>query len=454
MSVGAARIVALATAALSVLCGRYARAEVGRAVAIIVEGTAGPALAARIGTHVERPNAVRDAQPLRVALAARGSRALAAVEGNKGRNAQLIARVHSAATQTNVDVAILVTVRKSRSAIQMHVWVVGARGEAAWADKELSLESSATLEAQADAVWGLAASIFPARPTQPAPPVAQQAPVTAPAEAAAPPVEPEAPAAPATPVAGDIDIHVAHQAPIADEALTRANAVLVVQAAMGGGSRHFSYVDRITPELRPYDLVVAPVPSIAVEVYPMARTRLPVLTGLGVVADYARAVGLASTDAAGTPVSTSWQNFDVGLRQGIRLGAAALGIVVGYGETDFHFDEASRTSAKLPTVSYQFLRAGLDVRGYLGALSLFGSGAYLYPLSAGALGRLFPHEHLAGIEARVGVARTMGRSFEVSLAVEYTRFFYSFNPVPGDANVAGGALDEMAQLSLGIAYLL
>ena len=33
-------------------------------------------------------------------------------------------------------------------------------------------------------------------------------------------------------------------------------------------------------------------------------------------------------------------------------------------------------------------------------------------------------------------------------------FFYSMNPQPGDANVAGGALDEMARLSLGFAYLL
>jgi hypothetical protein len=47
----------------------------------------------------------------------------------------------------------------------------------------------------------------------------------------------------------------------------------------------------------------------------------------------------------------------------------------------------------------------------------------------------------------------MGRNVELSLEVAYTRFFYTLNPQPGDALVAGGALDQMAFGSLGAAYM-
>jgi hypothetical protein len=41
----------------------------------------------------------------------------------------------------------------------------------------------------------------------------------------------------------------------------------------------------------------------------------------------------------------------------------------------------------------------------------------------------------------------------VSLELAYTRFFYSLQPLPGDTNVAGGALDQLEKASLGVAYL-
>ena len=47
----------------------------------------------------------------------------------------------------------------------------------------------------------------------------------------------------------------------------------------------------------------------------------------------------------------------------------------------------------------------------------------------------------------------VGSSVEVSLDVLYQRFFYNLAPVPGDPYVAGGALDQMITVSLGLAYL-
>jgi hypothetical protein len=43
--------------------------------------------------------------------------------------------------------------------------------------------------------------------------------------------------------------------------------------------------------------------------------------------------------------------------------------------------------------------------------------------------------------------------FETRAGVEYTRFFSTFKPEPGDSYVAGGALDQYLALRVGIAYV-
>src|SRR5262249_15118835 len=154
---------------------------------------------------------------------------------------------------------------------------------------------------------------------------------------------------------------------------------------------------------------------------------------LGITAGYARAVGLGSTDSGGTRVGTSWQGYDVGLRE--RIGVVndvLLGLNVGYGSNAFRFDGQPDGAAGLPSVRYTFLRAGADARVAFGPISVFGGGAYLDVLSNGS--DLFPRASVGGVEANVGLAYALARSFELSFALGYTRMFYSFNPVPGDVN--------------------
>jgi hypothetical protein len=425
-----------------------AQADEGRAVVIVVEGGDGEAVAAGIASHIEAPYTVRDPKAFRAALGAR----LGPAVGSRARDAQLIARAHAAATDAHVDAVILVSIRKGRRGPLAHVWAVDAHAEGAAVDKDVSLAAAAGASDEADATWAAAAGVVPpikdAAPAEPAATAPTPSAPPAPLHAAEPPgpggaSDPARDSGPASPPETRENEH------------PRAHALLIVQAGVDAGSRHYSYVDRLTPQLRPYDLFAAPLASITAQVYPFARTSLAVLNGLGVTGDYARAFGLASADAGGTRVGTTWQDFDVGLRERIRMGHSLLmGINLGYGAVDFHFDSSPGSTAVLPSVSYRFLRAGLDLQIAFGAISVVFGGAYLPVLSTGSVGDLFPRENAGGAEARLGVAHLIGQSFEVSLGISYTRFFYSFNPVPGDANVAGGALDEMARLSLGLAYLL
>jgi hypothetical protein len=254
------------------------------------------------------------------------------------------------------------------------------------------------------------------------------------------------PSAPSGPPEAD------HPAEPPRETRTRASSPLIVELSVLAASRRFSYTDRLTPALRPYD-VKAPMGAVHAELYPFAGTRVPVLRGLGVVGGYARAFGVSSADSSGTRVGTSWQEYDVGGRERLPLGAnVVLGLSVGYGATDFLFDTPSFT-ATLPSVAYRVLRTGMDLRVATGAFSVVGEAGYLPVLSAGRIGDVFPRETVGAIEARLGAAYQVARGLELRADARYTRFFFSMNPVPGDANVAGGALDELASLSFGVAYL-
>jgi hypothetical protein len=294
---------------------------------------------------------------------------------------------------------------------------------------------------------------------EPTPPAAAPAP-SAPVPSAEAPVEKTpATATPvlAPPAGSERDMAAdAHAAPAREGAW--AHALLVLRASVEMGSRNFQYVDRLTPTLRSYNLFAAPMARIDGEVYPLSRSELPVLEGLGVTAAYDAAFGLSSSgssSASGASVGTSWSRVEVGARERIPLGRAVLlGLHGGYGQIAYSFDGAPDATSEVPSVEYHFVRGGADARFVVGALALIVDGSYLGVLSSGAVGSYFPRATVGGVEARAGAAYALGAGFHLCFDASYTRFFYTLNPVPGDAYVAGGALDQMATASLGLGYVL
>jgi hypothetical protein len=427
-----------------------ARAAEGRTAVVVVEGGDNDAIAAAVGAHIEAPHTLHEARKFRASLAAHGFRTFAGAIGNKARDAQLVQRAHAAAREGNIDVAILVSIRKRKKDRLIHVWVIDAARDGAVADEDAPVSRTSSADDDASTVWRLASGLFPARaPSGPAHPAEADEKAAAPP----PPAKEESTAAAVAENGPEAD--TGRQSAAEPENQPRGRTMLVVEAGGGTGTRRFTYTDRLTAQLRPYYLNAAPLVAADAEVYPLAGTKLPVLRGLGVVGSYARAVGLSSADSAGNKVGTSWQTFDVGLRERLRVSPVVLlGVDVRYGNNEFRFDTASLASAVLPSVEYQFVRAGLDARVAFGAFSIFGGGAYLNVLSTGQyLASAFPHETVGGVEGRVGVAYVFAKHFEGSLGVSYTRFFFSANPVPGNANVAGGMLDEMTRPSLMLAYM-
>jgi hypothetical protein len=60
----------------------------------------------------------------------------------------------------------------------------------------------------------------------------------------------------------------------------------------------------------------------------------------------------------------------------------------------------------------------------------------------------FPHATAGGVDAQIGPAVALSDFFELRLNGEYRRYFFSMNPRPGEAHIAGGALDEYLCITL------
>ncbi len=440
------------------------------AVVTLGDGPDGQAIVSGVVAKLSPPYSEGDTQAFRGALGPAPVRSIgmeAAVK-RKDRDADFVARVRAALHRAHADRAVVVHTEKVKNKEIVHLWMVDGQAAApagAEVDQDVHTAAGAGVDDQTGAVWSavegfLSGGSGPASAPAPGPALGTG---PAPASEAAP----GASSSSSTPggggggslggAAASVEVSPAGaEAPSTTAPdRTRAGAFASAELDVVAGSRHFSYVDRLTGSLRPYDLFVAPALRIAADVYPLSKTRLPVVGGLGLAGEYSHAFALSSQDQTGASVGTSWQTFDIGVRDRIAIGpSVVVGVGGGFGDTTFSFDGAVTPTEVLPSVDYKYLRAGADGRYALGELSIRGGFGYRGVLSAGDYGKLFPHASVGGVDASLGIARALGTGLEISVDLEYARYFYSLLPKPGDAYVAGGALDEMASLSLGLAYLL
>lgn len=233
-------------------------------------------------------------------------------------------------------------------------------------------------------------------------------------------------------------------------------ALFVASVAFELGGRRFAYTDALTPNLRGYGVFGAPTPVVGAEIYPFAATGIPVLSDLGVTARIAGALGLASATSEGDVLTTHWSRFDFGGRLRFRP-IGTRGVMVGLrgslGNEQFGFVDAPKSlAATLPEVSYSYSRVGLDARVPFGRAALLLDAGYDGVETAGALYTRIRSASVGGVDAGLGLAVRIGLGFEARIHARYVRYVSAFAPVPGDAYVAGGALDELFAVGIGGAY--
>lgn len=241
-------------------------------------------------------------------------------------------------------------------------------------------------------------------------------------------------------------------APPATDPPDPTRALASVFAGLEIGTRRLRYTDALSSNVRPYDVTGAPSPTVGVELYPLARTSVPFVRDLGLVASGATAVGLASRLPSGTSVATRWLRYELALRYRLRLDGrdhpAALGFELGYSAIQFRISDPSALGGADPSVDDRFLRFGLDGRVPLGPVALLARVGVGRLFAVGPMGEQFGRGRGGIVDARLGVAAPLAAILEARLWVEHTRAFFDFRPLPGDAYVAGGAVDSYSTLHL------
>ncbi len=412
----------------------------GATLVIVADAPASKQTVAGLGGKLPEPWRLGDDAALRRALTAAGQRTPPNVAlGGAASRGALVAKAREAARATGAQAVLFVRVTPKKGGRAVTLLLVGPGDTDAVLDA--GVEVSDTEDGAAallDVLTPSLASLAP--PGPPAEPGAPAANVPATRDGAA--GEPPSPASTltASPPLGSVD-----------------RAILVLSAGGGTGARIFRYHDGLSPQLRTYDLAASPNLVLSAEVYPFARSSVPVVRGLGITGGLQHALGVSSQASSGAAISTHWLRVEGGLRLRLAFGDEArflLGVHGGVVKERFGFQGDETLRAWLPDVDYLFWRAGADGRLRVGPLALLAGAAYLPAIEGGALADRFRGTGFAAVELGGGVAVPLVRVFEVRATAVYTRVFYAFHPEPGDLYVAGGALDHLVRAQLSATLLL
>jgi len=179
-----------------------------------------------------------------------------------------------------------------------------------------------------------------------------------------------------------------------------------------------------------------------------------VLGDIGIIGGYS-VLPFVSSTVGTTTLNTNFSGYAVGLRARMHPSGDTgpqLGVSVSYASTIFGFDNAGALAGTLPSETYNSIRPALDGRVSFGNFSVLANVGFRFPISASGLTERFRGPTVGGVDAELGGALVIAHGLELRLYASYERYFLAFKPTPGDAFVAGGALDELYGARVGIAY--
>ena len=435
----------------------------GVLAALVVHSGAAEAAARRVGIYVEG----QDALEVREALTAAAPSVVTIVaadalfRGHPGPQGGLFAkqldasardaevrRIREGSAAIGLDAVLLARVRREGTRRRVRLIVVDrAAGEkdlrdavekpgSDGADAELVSRAHEAFEPYAEAPEPPAVHSTPPPETQPAP-------------------KPETRAAPAS-------VNAVERGDEGRDSIGRRpqgvfnRSLLVIQVGADAVGRHFDYNDGISDNLRSYNVAPAAMFSAGVEVFPFAG-EFGILRDVGLTGSYARSLFLESALAGSNTISTVESAYSVGLRLRIHPwgdGGALIGVSDEYAAQSFVFDSAGApVDGQVPSVDYRANRTAVDVRVPFGSFALLAGAGFRAVLSAGDVGARFRSTSVEGVDGELGASVTLAPGWEARLLLDYERYFYAFQPVPGDGYVAGGALDQFFGGRLAVAYV-
>jgi hypothetical protein len=408
-----------------------------KAIAIYVEGVNAEAVRDELVTAVPEGTVLIDSSAFADALFEQGQTVPIGKKLDGPAHAAAVKVLRSTAIASGAVAVLVARVRKEKAGNRVHLLLVDASGdEEAIGDLVLNLKADPHDDAQVASVVSPALTAYKAPPTR---------------ERSAIP-EGEAVAGVTTEAAPS----ESHDSVSNRPSGRIARSLFEFELGEETAGRNFVYNDGVTANLRTYNVLPAAMFTVKAEVFPLAGAT-GVLRDVGVIGAFSQSLFLQSSVAGGSNVSTSDTSYVGGLRVRIHPGGnegPVIGISDAYASQSFDFDGTPAALAnQVPSVAYSANRTAVDARVPVGKFALLAEAGFRAVLNAGSVAQRFRSTSVEGLDAELGGAFEVARGWETRLVADYQRYFYSFSPVPGDAYVAGGALDQFFGARVALAWI-
>lgn len=230
-------------------------------------------------------------------------------------------------------------------------------------------------------------------------------------------------------------------------------SALEVGLGMRAFARNFRYTDDLFGVLRSYKLGAAPAGMLWLRWYPAAHFMGGIPAHLGIAAAYEQGFALKSQDPSGQSYPTTMREWFVGVRGRVPLDVHEAGVQLTYGNHSFRVDD-SPSNPLVPNTSYEYARIGIDGRVRVSRVSIGAELGHRFVLGSGEIAtrNWFPHARASGFDAGVRAGYELFTGFELMAGFDFRRYALSMNPRPGEANIAGGAIDEYFGGWGGVSY--
>jgi hypothetical protein len=219
--------------------------------------------------------------------------------------------------------------------------------------------------------------------------------------------------------------------------------------------RRFTYRDDIFEQLREYDVLATPAVGAVATVYPIGRSR-GALAGLGLSGRFTHVPSFDSEDGAGGRYTSEARSFSAGARYRYILRSIELAAALDGGSQSFSIaPRGDMAEPEFPAVEYRYLRAGLDLSIPLWSrYALAAAAGYRHVLDSGEIesADYFPRSSARGFDAELELSAALLWGFDLRAGAALERYGHDLDPAPGDAKVAGGALDQYPRLYLRLGY--
>jgi hypothetical protein len=193
--------------------------------------------------------------------------------------------------------------------------------------------------------------------------------------------------------------------------------------------------------------------------YPVAHVTGGPASNIGLTGGFEKGFLTKAKPPSGPELDVSHQEFFLGLRGRIPLGAHhELGIAGTYGQHTFTIEG---DEILLPDVKYSYLRPGVDGRFRFGRAVLGFSLGYRHVLSAGQIMEKpwYPNASAMGMDAGIFGGYAITKQLDLLVGLDLRRYGFSLKPepaVPPEVNnhVAGGATDQYLGGWIGAGFRL